>query len=39
MKSVKVILSPEAREVFEYLNREALISKTESQFLKQFIKK
>ena len=34
MKNVKVILSPEAREIYEYLNKEALISKTERSIFK-----
>lgn len=33
MKEVKVILSPEAREVFEYLNKEAPTSKNERVML------
>ena len=33
MKQVRVILSPEAREVFEYLNREANNSKIERTML------
>ncbi|GAI99828.1 unnamed protein product [marine sediment metagenome] len=34
MKDVRIILSPEAKEVYEYLNREALTSKTERTILK-----
>ena len=34
MKIVKVVLSPEAREIYEYLNREAPTSKTERSLLK-----
>ena len=34
MKNIKVILSPEAKEVYEYLNREASTSKTERTLLK-----
>ena len=34
MKEVKIILSPEAREVFKYLNQEAENSKTERMILK-----
>jgi hypothetical protein len=33
-KSVRIVLSPEAREVFEYLNREAGRSKSERMILK-----
>ena len=33
MKSVEIVLSPEAQEVFEYLNRESLHSKTERTIL------
>lgn len=33
-KEVKIILSPEAKEVFEYLNREAVNSKNERTLLK-----
>ena len=34
MKDVRIIFSPEAKEVFEYLNKEALTSKTERTILK-----
>lgn len=34
MKTIRIILSPEAREVFEYLNREAETSKHERMILK-----
>ncbi len=34
MKRIRVILSPEAREVYEYLNREASNSKIEKMILK-----
>lgn len=34
MKEIKVILSPEAKEVYEYLNNEALSSKIERSILK-----
>ena len=34
MKEVKIILSPEAREVYKYLNQESLNSKTERMILK-----
>lgn len=34
MKTTKVILSPEAEEVYNYLNKEALNSKTERMILK-----
>jgi len=34
MKFVKIILSPEAQEVYRYLNREALHSKIERSILK-----
>ena len=34
MKTVSIILSPEAKEVFEYLNKEALNSKIENTILK-----
>jgi len=33
-KEVKIVLSPEAKEVFEYLNREAPNSKNERTLLK-----
>ena len=33
MKEVKIILSPEAKEVFEYLNKEAETSKQERSML------
>ena len=33
-KEVKIVLSPEAKEVFEYLNREAVNSKNERTLLK-----
>lgn len=33
MKNVRLILSPEAKEVYEYLNREAPTSKTERTIL------
>jgi hypothetical protein len=33
-KEVRIVLSPEAREVFQYLNREAPGSKTERMILK-----
>ena len=33
-KEIRAILSPEAKEVYEYLNREALNSKTERMILK-----
>lgn len=33
-KEVKAILSPEAKEVYEYLNQEAVNSKTERMILK-----
>ena len=33
MKQVKVILSPEAKEVFEYLNKESNTSKIEKSIL------
>ena len=39
MKEVRVILSPEAEEVYEYLNREAPHSKTESMILRAIEKK
>ena len=34
MKEIKVILSKEAREVYDYLNKEATISKNEMTLLK-----
>ena len=34
MKYVKIVLSPEAREVFKYLNRESETSKVERSILK-----
>jgi hypothetical protein len=34
MKIVKVILSPEAEEVYQYLNRESASAKTERMILK-----
>lgn len=34
MKHVKIILSPEAKEVYKYLNQEAPTSKTERMILK-----
>ncbi|MBU4069983.1 MAG: hypothetical protein KJ646_03290 [Nanoarchaeota archaeon] len=34
MKNIKIILSPEAREVYQYLNQEAPTSKTERMILK-----
>lgn len=34
MKNARIILSPEAREVYNYLNREAPYSKTERAILK-----
>jgi len=34
MKTVKIVLSPEAKEVYKYLNEEALSSKTERMILK-----
>ena len=34
MKEVRVILSAEAKEVYEYLNKESLTSKTENTILK-----
>ena len=33
MKQVKIVLSPEAREVFEYLNKESNTSKIEKSIL------
>jgi hypothetical protein len=39
MKKVRVILSPEAEEVYNYLNKEAPNSKTESTILNAFNKK
>ncbi len=34
MKTVRVVLSPEAEEVYNYLNKEAPVSKTERTILK-----
>lgn len=34
MKNIRIVLSPEAKEIFEYLNREAETSKTEKMILK-----
>lgn len=34
MKNIRVILSPEAEEVYKNLNQEAIISKTERMLLK-----
>jgi len=45
MKTIRIILSPEAKEIYEYLNKEAPTSKTERMLLKaiqqkiEFIKK
>ena len=39
MKKVRVILSPEAEEVFDFLNKEAATSKTEERILKGIKKK
>jgi hypothetical protein len=39
MKKVRVILSPEAEEVYNYLNKEAPHSKTENTILNAFNKK
>lgn len=39
MKKVRVILSPEAEEVFNFLNKEAVKSKTEERILKGIKKK
>jgi hypothetical protein len=39
MKKVRVILSPEAEEVYNYLNREASSSKIENTILNAFNKK
>lgn len=39
MKIIRVTLSPEAEEVYNYLNREALVSKTERMVLKAVDKK
>ena len=39
MKKVRVILSPEAEEVFNFLNKEAASSKTEERILKGIKKK
>ena len=39
MKKVRVILSPEAEEVFNFLNKEAATSKTEERILKGIKKK
>ncbi|MEK6934861.1 MAG: hypothetical protein AABW46_03210 [Nanoarchaeota archaeon] len=34
MKNIRIVLSPEAKEIFEYLNREAETSKAEKMILK-----
>jgi len=39
MKKIRVILSPEAEEVFNYLNKEAATSKTERTILNAIKKK
>ncbi|MCK4883852.1 MAG: hypothetical protein KAS30_03220, partial [Candidatus Diapherotrites archaeon] len=39
MKKVRVIFSPEAEEVYEYLNKEAVFSKHEKMILKAVHKK
>ncbi|MGI0133841.1 MAG: hypothetical protein ACREBW_02640 [Candidatus Micrarchaeaceae archaeon] len=39
MKPLRVVLSPEAEEVYKYLNREAASSKHERMILKSFQKK
>ena len=39
MKTVRVILSPEAEEVYNYLNRQAPISKKERMILNSVNKK
>ncbi|KKL71509.1 hypothetical protein LCGC14_2094170 [marine sediment metagenome] len=39
MKDVRVIFSPEAKEVYEYLNRESPNSKTERTILKSVTQK
>ncbi|MFQ5406372.1 MAG: hypothetical protein ACE5DI_04410 [Candidatus Micrarchaeia archaeon] len=39
MKTVRVVLSPEAEEVYAYLNKEASVSKTERTILNALNKK
>lgn len=39
VKNVRVVLSPEAEEAYEYLNKEAVHSKTEKSILKAVNKK